>query len=363
MATLRIVAGYPFVDLAETISDLPLAEGAMMELNWAGFSPTKRQPATNWACPSEGFDIDKPIPTDGIIEEPHWWPADQVEDPAKEMLFRLAAFQGNATRDAVPAMSFWEEGPAGRELGVFVPDAKKWNDHQYMIWQPTTLLQVRFRHTDGRLIWTYPLVEGTRETGITLDSKAQAQATVIAFRSSFAEAAGKTRGAFIGNGSVDYTTFPMRYALWVRSWYGGLSLDKVKDWVLTRADGEIAPSSPLADGVSDPRLKVNSASNLSDAILHSSLMTYPLGLNVGIDAIGHRNIRPFVQSYLQYGAQFTPEERRRVDAVLLLSAYVNSGDDFGPEPLLPFRHAQYFRRRFLRSGRTGSTFPKTSSFQ
>ena len=79
VATVRIVAGYPFVDLTETMSGLNPADGAMMELNWASFSPTKRQPATDWPFPPGGFDINKPIPTDGIIEEPHWWPADRVE--------------------------------------------------------------------------------------------------------------------------------------------------------------------------------------------------------------------------------------------------------------------------------------------
>jgi hypothetical protein len=51
---------------------------------------------------------------------------------------------------------------------------------------------------------------------------------------------------------------------------------------------------------------------------------------VGVDAISHRSIRPTVQAYLKYQAQFTPDQRQRINAVLLLSAYVNSGDDLAP---------------------------------
>ena len=110
----------------------------MVEFDWSGLKPTKRLPLNGgWLCPAEGLGIDQPVITPGSIEEPQWWPPNTVEDPAKEMLFRLAAFSGNGVREAVPAISFWEEGAGGRELGVFVPDAKRWNDQQYMVWQPT----------------------------------------------------------------------------------------------------------------------------------------------------------------------------------------------------------------------------------
>ena len=122
----------------------------------------------------------------------------------------------------------------------------------------------------------------------------------------------------------------MRYVLWLRSWFGGLSLDKVKDWVLTAPEGNKPATVPAVGTEPDGRVKISSASELVSKVFTSSLMAYPMGANIGIDAIGHRNIRPFVQNYLKYEAQLTPEQRRRLDALLLLSAYVNSDDDLAP---------------------------------
>ena len=331
-ATVRIVKGYSFANLTEKISGLAPGDQAVMELGWSDFSPTKRMPLNcGWLCPPEGLGIDEPVTIPGIIEDPHWNPhANTVEDPAKEMIFHLAAFQGNGNRDAVPAISFWEEKAGGQELGFFVPDAKSWDDHQYMVWQPTTLLQVRFRHAGGLLTASYPLADGKRETGITLYSVAQGEKVIADFRNSYKEAAGNDQKAFIDNGASDYRDLEMRFVLWIRSWYGGLSLDKVKDWVLTPPDGNEPAPVPAVESEPENRIKIDSASELVDKVFHSSLMAYPMGSNVGIDAIGHRNIRPFVRYYLQYGSQLTPEQHRRLDALLLLSAYVNNDDDLAP---------------------------------
>ena len=331
-ATIRIVSGYAFVTLTEKIEGLALGDRAVVEFDWSGLKPTKRMPHNGgWLCPAEGLGIDQPVTTPGSIEEPQWWPPNTVEDPAKEMLFRLAAFSGNGVREAVPAISFWEEVAGGRELGVFVPDAQRWNDRQYMVWQPTTLLHVRFRYADGHLVWSYPLVDGTRETGITLHPTQLGEQAIEAFRRSFAQAESGKKGGLVGFGGRQISdTMPMRYALWLRSWYGALSLDKVKNWVLTRSEGESPATVPTVDALPETRPKVESAAELKDWAYHSTLMNYPLGINVGIDAIEHRLIRPMTRKYLQYYSQFTPEDRRGVDALLLVSAYLNSDEDFAP---------------------------------
>jgi hypothetical protein len=328
-ATVRIVTGYPFVDLTEKMAGFTREDQAVMEFEWKGLNPTKRMPMNGgWLCPVGGLGIDEPVTIPGIIEEPHWNPdANTVEDPKKEMIFRLAAFQGNGIRDAVPAISFWEGRAGGQELGFFVPDAKSWDDRQYMVWQPTTLLQVRFRHAGGFLIASYPLADGKRETAITLHSVEEGEKVVEDIKNSYKTSDGKGKSSFAANRSTDYKTLEMRLTLWLRSWYGGLSLDKVKDWILTAPKGNSPVSVPAIDGDPNYHEEITSAADLIDHAFHSSLMEYPLGLNVGIDAIQHRMIRPYVQSYLGYYSQFTSDQRRRLDALLLLSAYVNSGDD------------------------------------
>jgi len=232
-ATLRIVAGYPFVLFTEQMENITPEMGLALSMDWQGFSPQRRFAANGWMQPHGDLGIDEPVTTPGIIEEPHWWPADKVEDPHKEMIFHLAAFEGNAPRDAVPAMSFWEQGTSGSEISVFVPDTATWDDHQYMIWQPTTLLPISFRYTDGHLIWHWPLVSGTRQTGIAFTPTAEGERITQHTRDTYTAAGKDYPHAFIDNGAFSQSSLHSRYAEWMRSWYGSLNLNRVKDWVLT----------------------------------------------------------------------------------------------------------------------------------
>ena len=103
--------------------------------------------------------------------DPHWTGMGWIEEPDKQMLYRLLPFGGNSTREQVPAISFWETQDAARELGVFVYDHNRWDDQQYGIWQPTPDLSVYFRYAGQKLYFKYPLHSGSRSTAITLYSK------------------------------------------------------------------------------------------------------------------------------------------------------------------------------------------------
>lgn len=332
-ATLKCVLGYPFVDFSENITGMDADMGTSVEMDWTGFAPERRYAANGWAQPHGYLGIEEPVSTPGIIEEPHWIPADRVEDPHKEMFFHLAAFEGNAPRDAVPAMSFWETGAHGQELGVFVPDTKDWDDHKYMIWQPTTALQVSFRYDKGHLIWHWPVVSGLRRTGISLVATPTGeQVTRHMFDTYTAEAKGYPK-AFAENGSFEPEKVNgMRYAQWLRSWYGSLDLNRVKDWVLTypsslrQAPAPLAPEDSTVSRLSLPQR----ASLYESRLLHSMLMDYPLGSDLGIMNISHRPIRPFVEEYMHVRPAFSSRQKARIDALLLLSAYINAGEDMAP---------------------------------
>jgi hypothetical protein len=57
-------------------------------------------------------------------------------------------------------------------------------------------------------------------------------------------------------------------------------------------------------------------------------MLYPLGGNVALLDISHRIIRPIVEGYPRVAGDLNPAARKRVDAMLLLSAYLNATDEF-----------------------------------
>lgn len=330
--TLKSVLGYPFVDFSEKMSGLDPAMNVSVEMDWTGFSPERRYAANGWAQEHGSIGIDEPVTTPGIIEEPHWWPADRVEDPQKEMIFRLAAFQGNAPRDAVPVMSFWEQGVKGQELSVFVPDTKGWNDYQYMIWQPTTLLQVRFRHSNGRLILHWPLVSGRRRSCIALTATQVGELVMQKMRDTYAAQSNGDRKAFAGNAAYTPVDLRARYAQWLRAWYGSLDLNKVKDWVLTYPSNMRQAPPPIGAELAKPSHETlpQRAARFEETVFHSILMDYPLGSDLGIMNISHRPVRPIVDEYMRVRSGLTAKQKARIDALLLLSAYINSGEDIAP---------------------------------
>jgi hypothetical protein len=170
-AKVKLVNEYPFVILDEAIEGLTKEDHVSLEMNWAGFNPSKRF-GTQWDRVAQGqkdlwLDIDKPVYTSYSKEDPHWTGMGWVEDPAKQMIFRITPFGGNSVREQTPVMSFWETNADNRELGVFVYDANRWNDRQYGIWQSTPDLSVCFRYTNKQLFFNYPLISGTRSTALS----------------------------------------------------------------------------------------------------------------------------------------------------------------------------------------------------
>jgi len=330
VARLRIVAGYPFVLFSEQMENITPEMKVAVEMDWQDLAPKYRFAANGWMQPRNELGIDEAVTTPGIIEEPHWFPADRVEDPKKEMIFHLAAFEGNAPREAVPAMSFWEAGVQGRELGVFVPDATTWDDRQYMIWQPSTLLQVSFRYANGELIWHWPVVSGTRETGIALAATETGEQTMKRMRDTYTAGGKGYPHAFEDNGAYSSQSLHSRYTEWLRAWYGSLDLNHVKDWVLTYpASAHQAPPPLIPEAPSNASLPAQ-ANQLENKVLHSMLMDYPLGSDLGVMNISHRTIRPIIEQYMQVRSVFTPQQKARIDALLLLSAYINTSDDLAP---------------------------------
>jgi hypothetical protein len=327
-ATVKSVLGYPFVELSENMTGLDSELDAAVEMDWTGFAPTRRFAANGWAQPKGYLGMEEPVATPGIIEEPHWIAAGQVEDPHREMFFHLAAFEGNAPRAAVPAMNFWETREQGQELGVFVPDTRDWDDRQYMVWQPATLLQVSFRFANGHLVWHWPLASGRRRTGISLASTQAAEAVMQHVRDTYAAEAKGFPRAFVDSSGGPAGNSHQRYAEWLRAWYGGLDLNRVKDWVLTYpADLRQAPPPQIP---AEPTTSRTNAADYESRVFHSILMDYPLGSDVGVMNIDHRAIRPFVEDYMRLRDAFQPQQKARIDALLLLSAYINAGEDLAP---------------------------------
>lgn len=317
-ATVKMVQGYPFVILDEQMEGIQKEDNIYMDMEWDNFHPTRRY--GNWdrqkdGLASGGLPIDKPIFTNWYQEDPHWTGMGWIEDPEKEMLYRLLPFGGNSTREQVPAIAFWETDPDANELGVFVYDHNRWNDRQYSIWQPTSLLSVYFRYTDKKLHFKYPIAEGSRSTAISFHSVKEKQSELDVFNQKIDEIA--------KNGGADQSAeMGFRYTMMLHRQYALLGLDKVKDWVLEYPANGKHPSSPF-----NPKEKSPTVEIFYKTIKSSPMAYYMTGLNgfPGIHSISHRPVfGSWVQDYLEHYKELSEQQRQTVDALFLMAGYVNT---------------------------------------
>lgn len=317
ITNVKVIKNYPFVILDEEMLNFQKSDSVNMDLSWKGFQPTKRF-GTQWGKSSTPWlSIDNPISVGYGQEDPHWSGLGWIEDPSKEMIHRLTPFGGNSVREQTPIMSFWEENQAARELAVFVYDHNRWNDKQYGIWQPTPDLCVYFSYRDKELHFKYPIQSGTRSTAISLFPKNVGDNAVNDFNQKLTSIIRK------GRDDINPKEISYRYSQLLHQQYASLSLDRIKEWQLSYPETAKRPENPFPINLNSK----SSADKFFNSIVTSPMVYYPLGLNFfpGIHSIKHRTVYSnYVEGYLQYYKLLTEEQRQTVEALFLVSGYVNT---------------------------------------
>lgn len=319
-ANLKMISGYPFVEIEESMEGLDEVDNISLSMKWENFDPKKR-----WACQwDRGGEIDKiwpaidkPIYVGSTKEDPHWVGSDWIENVSEEMIYRLTPYSGNGVREAVPFISFWDDRVGGDELGLMVYDHNKWQDNEYGIWQSTTKLSVTFSYDQGVLSWKYPLITGTRSTAISMFLASEGEKKVKEFDDVLGTISSK--GAPLSPEKIQY-----RYLQLLHQQYSTLHLNKVKNWILSYPENAKRPNNPfVAAAKNDPN-------NYYKNLLKSSFVYYPLGTNVypGVVGIDHRYVYAWaVEGYLNNFKQLSETQRKTVEALFLMSAYVNTQED------------------------------------
>ncbi|MEI7421871.1 MAG: hypothetical protein WCK18_07240 [Prolixibacteraceae bacterium] len=317
---LKLITGYPFVIMDEKMVNISKSDSVKAEYSWTNFHPAYRW-ANQWdradVRPQPWIGIDQPLYTNYLQEDPHWSGQGWVEDPAKEMIYFLIPFAGNAVREQSPHISFWETGKDGNELGLFVYDFNAWNDNDYGIWQTSTTLGVKFRYANKVLCWRYPISKGSRSTAICLFPTSTGEKKVEEIKSKIAEM-NKTSKYRPANELV------FRYPQILQQQYATLNLNKVKDWDLAYGLDRKRPQNPFASS------QESSSDEFYKSVTTGLFSYYPLGVNnfPGVHAIEHRIVYSnLVEGYLKHYKELAPDKRKKVEALFLLSAYVNSQED------------------------------------
>ena len=144
-----------------------------------------------------------------------------------------------------PHATFWDER-GGDSLGVFIQHHEKWNDLEYSLWSSSDILPVRFRYTGKKLYWTWPLVTGTRATGLAYYTH---EKDTAAMHDQERNAEELVSMKILAGDALKMTQFPATYTSFLHNRLGAISLNRVKDWVLEYDERHGRPPALFTEGL------------------------------------------------------------------------------------------------------------------
>lgn len=207
---IRLGAAMEFVEMEETMSGFTLADSLQWQFVWNGVQPNVRYASTRTGIngkgePMEGY-------ADSLLSNKHPYQAnDQRNDNEGKLPFRLALYDNWMSWWRLPTAAFWKEEQQSITIGLFIKDAEKWNDNQYALWGSKEALSIGFHWKNNILDYSFPLVNGTRSVALAAYAHSK-------------DVEGMTR-----------TKKPLAYIDHLRRYYGWISLDKTKNWILDYA--------------------------------------------------------------------------------------------------------------------------------
>lgn len=213
--TLRLIAGMDYVEMDEKMEGFSSAEDLSMELNWTNFKPEIRYCPTRTAQidkkgqgysnfiwePMEGLQVTMPVDKHPLTD------FDQQNTKEGKLPFRLSSYHNWMTWWRLHTAAFWNE-QTNQSVGIYINDFEKWKDPAYPLWGSKEYLSVEYYYKNNCLFWKFPLVNGERSVSIALYPHTKDKAI------------------------VDETNKSLVYIDYLRRWYGWISLDKTKSWIL-----------------------------------------------------------------------------------------------------------------------------------
>jgi hypothetical protein len=335
-AHIKAVTGYDWVNVREEMAGFTAAENAHVEMDWTGFHPTHRE------APNHPYQQPNPAPgyarynwekiDEGNIATQHGVTTGIARDG--EFPFRLGPYQPWGAYVMLTSANFWDER-RNDAVGIFIDRIEDWQDHEYAIWASSNTLQVRYFYRDGLLSWRWPLVTGTRSTGIAVYNHAEDVQTMEKLDTlaskPFRYRDGQTYKANLS---------PISHTLFLQNRYGTIDLDLVKDWVLSYRDGDKhAPVIFQTGQISTPQeleRRVFSSELIRD------LANQGTRQNAGFAPVPSRNIYGwFIDGFDRLYGQMDERERQRLTAAYLLLSYTHGEEDYMPMKTMLAGHPNF----------------------
>jgi hypothetical protein len=336
IATIRCIKRYEFFPFHERTEGISNEEGIYFETLWTGFNPTHREgPNHPWVplrytphrmnlkerppfTAHKWERIDDPIVSDrqGV------WQAFSKEG---ELSFRLGPYGMRTTYVILTSSSFWDER-TNNSIGILADHVDTWADNYYAIWSSSDIHHVRYFYKNNTLSWTWPIANGTRQTGILAYDHAKDIRATERQQDLYRKVDGGDY--FLGLKWMDSHT------QYLRNRYAPLNLNRVKDYVLEYGRNLKGAKNIFGEG--QIRTSGDFVKRLFSEDLLRELPMHGGRTDTGFSAVHTRAISNFMtDSYLRFNGELNEEDRSRVTAAYLMLAYQVAEDDFQPlRPML-----------------------------
>jgi hypothetical protein len=325
-AMLKFVTRMEFIELTERMDNLAENDDFHFQLHWSGLNPTHRHAPNNpprlkggAATPYQEFNWDR-------IDQPHVGgfshPVGMYSNREDGKLpFWLALYEPQGSLVRVNAATFWNER-SGQSIGTFILDESKWDNGRYDLFSSWDGFAVSFSYRNGLLSWNYPLINGTRTTAIAVYNHARDKEAFESVR------ARPELDSTLLAGSPGASLQGASYCTFLQNRYSLLSLNTTKDYVLDypenlRRAEAIFADSPYADAESFENYMMNYA-------LISSLPLYGQRENAGFSPVPYRRMSGFAAAYNRFRDTLPYENRKRIEAMLLLLTYLAASEHVVP---------------------------------
>lgn len=312
---LRLIDGMDYVEMDESMVGFNTNDQLSLILDWNNFKPEIRY------CPTRASQINKKgkgytnyqwEPIEGLLLEKDGvsHPKTNVDQRNKEdgiLPFRLSSYHNWMTWWRLHTAAFWSE-KTDQSVGIYINDFEKWKDPSYPLWGSKEYLSVEYYYKNGQFYWKYPLVEGTRSTSIALYAHQKDREL------------------------VDQTNKPLVYIDYLRRWYGWISLNKTKDWILDY-DSDYSMHQPFYQKLNQHHLKPDPKGVLERLKRNVKEMATAGERSFGPTPVGAREYLETLTPLLEVSeSQFSKVDYKQARAYYLFMNYV-----FMDEALMPMR--------------------------
>ncbi len=321
---LRLIAGIDYLETEENMTGFTQADSLAWKIDWNGFQPEYRFCPNRPGAPTykekrgyESFTWEKIGGSDGdplAIKHPDL-PYDQKNLPDGLLPFKITPYHNWMTWWNLPSAAFWSE-KSGQTVALFIKDFEKWVDPEYPIWSSKDNLSVHFYYKNG-FYWSFPLVTGKRSLALTVYPH--------------------KKDVEVSN----RTNAPQVYVDYLRRWYGWISLNKTKDWVLDYPSGK--PAHPAFFKLPAQEAKFNPKDLMSNLKRTAGGMAEAGERSKGPSPVGTRTFYDNITPLFEHAeSTLSEQEYRQARACYLFMTYV-----FMDETLMPIRNMLSGHPNFL----------------